>query len=423
MAMGNNDAAGASTAHSKAARITPRDAAGFGANDEKLRTDPWLWWRDQMPISRRWAYFDHAAVAPLSQPAAQQASLWIDQAANQGDTVWPSWAANLNRLRASTADLLGCEQAEICLIPNTTTGINIVAEGFPWQNGDNVIVPEGEFPSNLFPWMNQQAKGVDVRIVPRRHAMNGCAEVHVDDLIDAIDPSTKVISVSWVGFSSGFRIDIDSLVRRAHEKGVLVFLDAIQGLGMFPLDIAKTPVDFLAADGHKWLLGPEGAGVAMIRRPHFDRLRCSNVGWCSVKNSHNYNQPTLALRDDATRFEPGSANMIGGTALAASMEIFLSVRRVHGNDAIGRRVIGMVEELDAQLRRAGATTELPSQSNQRSGILNFSVPGVEPAKFRERVLAENVVTSCRGTGVRASVHAYNDAEDLERLVEVARSFQ
>ncbi|TWU51313.1 aminotransferase class V-fold PLP-dependent enzyme [Rubripirellula reticaptiva] len=422
MATGKNSSAISSADHSKAARITPSAAAGFTADAEKLQNDPWGWWREQMPITDQWAYFDHAAVAPLSGPATEAIKRWGDQAACQGDTVWPQWSASLGRLRDATAVLLNCALAEICLIPNTTTGINIVAEGFPWQSGDNVILPDGEFPSNLFPWMNQQSKGVEVRMIPRRSATNGCGEVHVDDLIDAIDDSTRIIAVSWVGYSSGFRLDIDDLVRRAHEKGVLVFLDAIQGLGVFPLDLAQTPVDFLAADGHKWLLGPEGAGVAMIRRQHLELLRCTNVGWGSVKNSANFNAPTFALRDDATRFEPGSANMVGGTALAASMEIFLQIRRVHGNDAIQNQVVELIKSLDSQLRSLGATTELPTLTHQRSGILNFSVPGIDPSTFRERGLQKNVVTSCRGKGVRASVHAYNNDDDIARLVEVARSF-
>ncbi|WP_145169625.1 aminotransferase class V-fold PLP-dependent enzyme [Rubripirellula lacrimiformis] len=375
-----------------------------------------------MPITGKWAYFDHAAVAPLSQPAADAISQWSNQAAHQGDTVWPQWASNLSGLRESSAELMGCDTREICLIPNTTTGINLVAEGWPWQPGDNVIIPDGEFPSNLFPWMNQQSRGVELRVVPRRNTQSGGGEVHVADLIDQMDDRTRIIAVSWVGYATGFRMDIDTLVREAHRRGVLVFLDAIQGLGMYPLDLGKTPVDFLAADGHKWLLGPEGAGVAMIRREHIDRLRCINVGWGSVKDSTNYAVPSFNLRDDAKRFESGSANMVGGAALRASIDLFLQVRRVHGTEAIGQRVIGLTEELDRQLRGLGALTAFPSHHENRTGILNFQLPGIDPGQFRERGLEKNVVVSCRGGGVRASVHAYNDADDIARLVDVAKSF-
>jgi cysteine desulfurase/selenocysteine lyase len=390
--------------------------AETGLHQSDVCSNPWKWWRDQMPITAEWAYFDHAAVAPLSGPAAEASRDFADQAARQGDTVWPQWAAQVEHLRSLAAQLLSCDSAEVCMVPNTTAGINLVAEGWPWQRGDNVILPDGEFPSNLFPWLNQESKGVEVRIVPRR---NG--EILVQDLIDHIDDSTRIISLSWVGYASGFRVDLDSLVEQAHRRGVAVFLDAIQGLGIYPLDLSKTPIDFLAADGHKWLLGPEGAGIAMIRREHLSRLRCGNVGWSSVKNSHNYASPSFELRDDARRFESGSANMIGSAALAASLEMFLSVREHHGAGAIADRVIGLTEQLDESLRAEGATTRLPKSATSRSSILTFRVPGTEPAEIRRRALAKKVVVSCRDGGVRASIHAYNDVDDLARLVDVVRS--
>lgn len=382
-----------------------------------LEGSPWRWWRDQMPICPRWAYFDHAAVAPLSGPAARAAGEQIEQAASSGDTLWPQWAKTMERLRRGTAELLAADPEEICLIPNTSTGINLIAEGWPWQRGDNVVVPEGEFPSNLFPWLNQRSRGVEVRIVPRRDG-----RVLVDDLLAHVDARTQMISVSWVGYASGYRIDIDALVAEAHQRGVLVFLDAIQGLGVYPLDLRKTPVDFLAADGHKWLLGPEGMGVGMIRREHLDKVRCGNVGWGSVKNSHNYQDPVFELRESAARFESGSANMVGGAALAASLELFLQVRRAHGEQAIADRVIELTAMLDHRLREAGVRTRFPAEPDRRSGILTFQVAGTDPSEIRQAAADQRVVVSCRGGGVRASVHAYNDSEDLDRLIEVVNPF-
>lgn len=379
-----------------------------------IATSPWMWWRDQMPIAPEWAYFDHAAVAPLSGPAADATCEFAGQASRLGDTLWPQWAARIEHVRRLVAEMLVCEASEIFMVPNTTTGINVVAEGWPWQTGESVVVPEGEFPSNLFPWQNQASRGVEVRIVPRRAG----GEVRIEDLIDRVDESTRIIAVSWVGYASGYRLDLDDLVRQAHDRGVLVFLDAIQGLGMYPLDLSQTPVDFLAADGHKWLLGPEGFGVAMIRSEHIGSLRCGNVGWSSVKNSFNYAAPKLELRSDAARFESGSANMIGAAALAASLEIFQKVRQHHGELAIGNRVVELIGTLDAMLREKGAITELPKSPENRSGILTFEVPGVDPIEFRKRALQQKVVVSCRGGGVRASVHAYNDADDLARLVDL-----
>ena len=368
-----------------------------------------------MGIAPNWAYLDHAAVGPLSGPAMEAVQRFANQAAFQGDTVWPQWAAQIEVLRTDVADLLNADSAEICMIPNTTTGINLVAEGWPWNRGDNIVIPEDEFPGNLFPWMNQSNRGVELRVVPRRGE-----EVHVDDLIAQVDAHTRMIAVSWVGYASGFRIDVQSLVQKAHDLGVLVFLDAIQGLGMYDLDLQSTPVDFLAADGHKWMLGPEGSGVAMIRKEHLPKLRCGNVGWGSVKQSFNYAEPSFDLRDTASRYESGSANMVGIAALSASVKIFQRIRQLHGPHAIGNRVIELSTRLHQKLGEIGITSRLPSQQDHRSGIVTFQVPGCEPAEVRRQCLAENVVVSCRGGGIRASIHAYNDDSDLERLVNVVR---
>jgi selenocysteine lyase/cysteine desulfurase len=385
-------------------------------SEQRLQADPWGWWRRQMPIVAKWAYFDHAAVGPLSRRAADALVAFAAEASQEGDTVWPRWSARIVELRQQMARWLACQPEEICVVPNTSTGINLVAEGWPWQRGESVVVPEGEFPSNLFPWLNQRDRGVEVRIVPRRDG-----QVLVDDLIDAVDHSTRMIAVSWVGYASGFRVDLESLVERAHRRGVLVFLDAIQGLGVYPLDLQRVPVDFLAADGHKWLLGPEGAGIAMIRRQHQDRLRCTNVGWSSVKNSHAFSHASFDLRDDASRFESGSANLCGIAALLASVTMFSSVRETHGEHAIADRILTLTASLNEMLLAEGVETRWPRARSRQSGILTFSVPGIDPHRIRNEGLQRGVVLSCRGGGVRASIHAYNTEEDFRRLIETVRS--
>lgn len=366
----------------------------------------------QMPVTKNWAYLDHAAVGPLTKPAANAFRRYAEEAETQGDTVWPSWAGRMDELRRAAAELLRTQRDEICLVPNTSTGINIVAEGYPWKSGDSVVVPEGEFPSNLFPWENQASRGVEIRKVARRE--NGV--VSIDDLLAACDQSTKLIALSWVGYASGFRVDVQELVERAHQRGILVFLDAIQGLGVFDLDLDQVDVDFLAADGHKWLLGPEGMGIAMIRRRHLDLLRCGNVGWNSVQNAFNYAKPELELRNSAERFEPGSANMGGGAALAASLDLFLTVRNHHGVDAISGRVLGLATELIGQLRSRGFVVRAQPELQFQSGIVTFEVPGMNPVDVRSKLLHAGCVVSCRDGGIRASVHAYNNLDDISRML-------
>ena len=374
----------------------------------------WSWWRHQMPVTKRWIYFDHAAVGPLSGPAAEVVRNFASEAAEHGDTPWLSWSQRVHSLRDTTAKLLHCDRDEVALIPNTTTGINVIAEGFPWREGDNLVLPEGEFPSNLFPWQNQASRGVSLRVVPRREG-----RVEVDDLMAHVDERTRMIALSWVGYASGFRVDLPRLVAAAHSKDVLVMVDAIQGLGMYPLDWQTCPVDFLAADGHKWLLSPEGAGVAVIRRKHIPTLRATDVGWASVKNSHDYQHPKFDLKDDAARFESGSANMVGLMALAASMELFVAVRERFGQDCIANRVCDLAAYAQETLQNAGASLLFgPFGNDHASGIVTFDVPGISPAAFRKRGLENGIVVSCRGGGIRASIHAYNDHNDIDQLARL-----
>jgi len=379
-------------------------------------SEVWRWWRRQMPVCSTLAYFDNAAVAPISGPAAIAMTRYVEEAATLGDTVWPSWNANGHAVRSAAASLVHCEPSEIAIVANTTAGICTVAEGLTWRAGDNVIIPDGEFPSNLFPWMHLAERyGVELKVVPRRGD-----RVLVSDLIDAIDSRTRLIALSWVGYASGYRVDIDSIVQQAHRQGVLVFLDAIQGLGLYDLDVRKTPVDFLSADGHKWLLGPEGAGVLMVRGEHIASIRPSAVGWASVKAPHNYAKPEFQLRDDAVRFEYGSANMAGVAGLQASLSMFVAVRERLGDDAIENRILDLVECLKEKLSSIGATTRMHADRGHRSGIVNFTVPGEDPSAIRARGLQQGVVLSVRDGGVRAAVHVYNNAEDLQRLIDVVQ---
>jgi cysteine desulfurase/selenocysteine lyase len=378
--------------------------------------DPWGWWRSQMPIVERWAYLDHAAVAPLPAPAADAIRDFADEASREGDTLWPNWAAENERLRDDFAALLNADRSEIALVPNTSYGINLVAEGFRWRPGDNVIISADEFPSNVFPWQNQQRRGVEVRVIP--NLPDGGVDHHA--MLAAIDVRTRIVAASWVGFASGYRICLDEMVSAVHDAGSLFFLDAIQGLGVYPLDLRQTAVDFLAADGHKWLLGPEGAGVAMIRNEHIEELECVPIGWSSVRGAHHFGQAQLNLKPDASRFEIGSANMAGLRALRQSLSIFLRIVAAHGPAAIANRVLDLAEELNSKLLASGADTAVHSERTHRSGIVTFNPPRVSPAQFRKLAAEQGVAVSCRGLGVRASIHAYNDSSDIDRLIEVLR---
>jgi selenocysteine lyase/cysteine desulfurase len=366
-----------------------------------------------MPVTDRWAYFDHAAVAPLPQPAAETLAVYARQASEQGDTVWPTWAAELESLRSGVANWLRAESEEIALIPNTTFGINMIAEGLRWQEGDNVVIPGGEFPSNQFPWQNQQRRGVQLRIVP-----SPAGRVDLDGIRRAIDGRTRIVAASWVGYSSGYRLSIDDLCQLAHDRGSLVFIDAIQGLGPFPLDLSQTPVDFLAADGHKWMLGPEGAGLAFVRRKHLAQLDCPAIGWNSVRGSHNFSSESMDLRDAASRYEGGSQNMPGLMAMHASLKIFWQIAAAHPVDAIQNRILGLHSHAREGLLRRGVRIISDWSTANRSGILTFVPSRETPNELRTKLAKAGIAVSCRGGGVRIAMHAYNTTEEIDRLLEM-----
>jgi cysteine desulfurase/selenocysteine lyase len=371
-----------------------------------------------MPVAQRWAYFDHAAVAPLTRPAADVLTAWAQQAAADGATSWPDWAAGVERLREYAALLIGAQTDEIALVPNTTSGISLVAEGIDWRPGDNVVTLADEFPSNVYPWLNLASRGVQTRRVPTDDG-----RLDLDRLAAACDERTRVVSVSWVGYATGYRHDINAIAALAHERGALVMLDAIQGLGAFPLDVRQTPIDFLAADGHKWMLGPEGAGIAYFRREHLDRLRPLGVGWHSVVHFHDFTHLELTLRPSATRYEGGSQNIAGMLALGASLDLLYGLNVEH----VAQAILDITDRACERLVELGAkivSDRRPEHrgGRQRSGIVAFELPGRDPLAIKNHCLQQRVVLSCRAGRLRISPHAYNNEQDLERLVAALQSF-
>jgi selenocysteine lyase/cysteine desulfurase len=373
--------------------------------------ETWDAFRRQMPIARRWAYFDHAAVAPISQPARAAILKYVEQAAEQGDTVWPEWDRGVEQLRDSAARLIGAELDEIALIPNTTAGINIVAEGFPWQAGDNVVTLADEFPSNQYPWMNLAERGVECR---RLETDSG--RLDLDRLAEACDARTRLVSLSWVGYATGYRHDLDAVAEVVHRRGALLFVDAIQGLGVFPLDVSQTPIDFLAADGHKWMLGPEGAGMMYVRREHLDRLRPLGVGWHSVSQAQDFTHVELNLKPSAERYEGGSQNMVGMIGLGASLDLLLEL----GAANIARRLLEVTDSICERLTALGCRVHSRREGEFRSGIVSVEVPDADPMAVRRHCLDREVVLSCRAGRLRISPHAYTNEEDIDRLTRAVR---
>jgi cysteine desulfurase/selenocysteine lyase len=376
----------------------------------------WSQFRQEMPVTQRWAYFDHAAVGAIPQLAFDRISRWASEALLDGDAVWGGWQKQHEGLRHTAAQLFNAQPSEISLVPNTSFGINLVAEGFPWKAGDNVVIPDHEFPSNIYPWMQLQDRGVELRVVP----LDG-ARLPINGLLDAIDSRTRIVSVSWVGYASGYRVDPCELAECVHQRGALFFLDAIQGLGVFPLDVRKTPIDFFAADGHKWLLGPEGAGLFYLREEHLNLLRPLNIGWNSVAHGNDFSRVELNLRPAASRYESGTQNMAGFIGLGASLETLAKYGLGPTDSAIGKRVLELTDMLAERMIRAGwALASDRSSDAVKSGILLFEIPGCDSLKLKQQLHSEQVVLSFRGGKLRLAVHAFNDASDFDRLFAAVR---
>jgi selenocysteine lyase/cysteine desulfurase len=370
-------------------------------------SDPWTKFRAEMPVTERWAYFDHAAVAPLSGPAQRAILRWAEEYATNGDANSTTYSREVERIRGLGAQLLGAQKEEIAHVANTTAGINLVAEGFPWQPGDNVVLPANEFPANQYPWMNLAPRGVESR---RVEFPDG--RIDWNRMADACDARTRIVALSWVGYATGFRVDLDEAVQFSHERGAKLFVDAIQGLGVFPIDVARTPIDFLAADGHKWLLGPEGAGLFYLRREHLDLLRPLGLGWHSVAHSSDYARIELNLRPTAARYEGGTWNMPGILGLGGSLELLLK----YGANAISEHVLQVTDRICERLTERGATIASDRDPRHASGIVSFTMPGVDPNTARGQCLERGVVLNNRAGKIRVSAHAYNDEGDVDRLV-------
>jgi cysteine desulfurase / selenocysteine lyase len=366
------------------------------------------WNSADFPVTRRWAFLDHAAVAPLTEPARLALVEWAQDIAANGIVNVDHWVQRVEQVRDSCARLLAVNAKEIAFVKNTSEGICFVAEGFPWRSGDNMVTAAEEYPSNLYPWMNLANRGVEVRSVPSRDR-----RLWPQDIFAAMDARTRLVSLSYVEYASGFRNDLVAIGEHCRQHGVYFFVDAIQGLGVLPLQASGLPVDFLSADGHKWLLGPEGAGIFWIRAELVDFLHNISVGWKSVVNAIDFANTHFRLRPHAGRWESGSLNVGGISALGASVDLLLAV----GIEEVECRVLGLTDYLCARLAAHGIEVYSSRRDQDRSGIVSFTVPASALRPCIDACRDAGIIINQRAGRLRASPHFYNSEEDMDRLVQ------
>ncbi|MFM8573200.1 MAG: aminotransferase class V-fold PLP-dependent enzyme [Pirellula sp.] len=387
--------------------------------------DAWTRFRAEMPICEKWAYFDHAAVGPLPGKTAAAISKFAQEASIDGDFHWPNWSGQASELRNLGARLLGATTDEIALVPNTTLGIQTIALAFPWKAGDSVVLPSNEFPSNQLPWLALRTRGIEVRLVdPEPDGSIDLAKID-----RAIDSTTRLVSLSWVGYSTGHRVNLEDVCKIAHAKGAEVLVDAIQGMGVFPLDVQQVPIDYAAADGHKWMMGPEGAGLLYIRRSRLEKLQPVLSGWNSLQASHEFVCDGKSFKPSASRYEGGSANHVGLIGLCTSLGLLMEFGCNDPQSGFASRVLETAQFARQELLSAGAQLAWPEPSEpfaldgHASGIVSFHVPGKDPQEVRRRLISSGVILSVRHGALRIAVHAYNDTSDIERLVQVIRDLK
>jgi selenocysteine lyase/cysteine desulfurase len=364
-----------------------------------------------MPVTHRWAYFDHAAVAPIPSRSQQAMVEWADDIVANGELHEPNWLLQVEEVRHNLGRLLNANPLDLAFIKNTSEGIGFVAEGYPWRSGDNMITAVEEYPSNIYPWLNLASHGVEVRFVTSRGP-----RIAADDIRERMDRRTRLVSLSFVEFSSGFRNDLDAVSALCRERGAHFFVDAIQGLGVLPLDVQRTPIDFLAADGHKWLLGPQGAGVFYVRRELVDFLHATSIGWSSVVNYHDFSKIDFRLKPHAGRWESGTLNFAGILGLGASLKLLLNI----GTPALESRLIELTDYLCEQARGIGLEPFSSRDPQEKSGIVSLIVPDRDLQQLKRRCRDAGIVVNHRAGRLRVSPHCYNTIEEIDRLIEVLR---
>lgn len=361
--------------------------------------------RREFPVTGKYIYLDHAGVAPISLRVRSAVELFLAESAGGGAFHYPKWAQRVVDIRRSCGRLINAEPEELAFVKSTSHGLSIVARGLDWKQGDNVLVYEKEFPSNLYPWLQLQKKGVEIRVIPSRNN-----RIAVEDIERLIDPGTRLLAISSVQFSNGFRIDLRRVGEFCHARNILLCVDAIQSLGVIPMDVREYRIDFLAADAHKWLLGPEGVGLFYCARERVELLDPPLIGWKSVVNEFDFDHPDLRLKSNALRFEEGSMNLMGIIGLGAALDLLFEV----GIAAIEQRVLDLGEVIIREAEKRGYSILTPKAREERGGNITFSIPS-DPVRMRDALREKGIMVNARGGGLRVSPHFYNTWEELAGL--------
>jgi cysteine desulfurase/selenocysteine lyase len=357
-------------------------------------------------------YLNHAAVAPWPKRAATAVTRFAQENVLLGARDYLDWMIVEQRLRERLMRLLNAPSTDdIALVKNTSEALSFVAFGLDWKSGDQIVISDEEFPSNRIVWEALKPQGVEVIQV----------SLKVDDpeaaLLAACGPRTRLLSISAVQFATGLRLDLEALGKGCQQRNVLFCIDAIQHLGALPFDVQASQCDFAMADGHKWLLGPEGLGVFYCRAQLRPQLKLSEFGWHMLEHMGDYNRTTWEPALSARRFECGSPNVLGSMALEASLSLLEEVGMDQVGKAIAERIVWLEEGLSSI---PGARLHTSKDPARRAGILSFSLDGVENSALFEHLKQHQVVCVQRGPGIRFSPHFYTESRVIDETLALVR---
>jgi cysteine desulfurase / selenocysteine lyase len=368
----------------------------------------WDTYKGEFPIRKNVIWLNHAAVAPLCKRAADAMRALADDAEHFGSTHYEEWMRCYTRLRAASAKTINAECSEIAIVKNTSEGIAMIAMGLKWRAGEIVVAFEEEFPSNFYPWKRLEPLGVEVRWLS------------VHDPLQKIDEAcrgARLLAISYVNYLSGYRVDLEAIGEICARRGTLFLVDAIQGMGAFPIDVRKAGIHALAADGHKWMLGPEGCGVLFVEKEFQDQVEPVEFGWTNTAKYRDYASRDMTLRADAGRYECGTLNTIGCYGLAGALEFLLEV----GIDNIRTAVQERADQIWNGVKDLGFELMGERTPETGAGIVSFRKPGIESNLVLRRLREAGISAAARQGWVRAAPHFYISPDDVGRVLDVLQT--
>jgi selenocysteine lyase/cysteine desulfurase len=361
----------------------------------------------KVSVAKRYVYLDNGAVAPICDPAAEGLRRYAEEANLHGEIKEPTWGIRATETRALAAQLLHCKPTEIAFTKNTSEGISFVANGLAFEPGDNVVTTNVEFPANYYPWENLKHKGVELRLATEEDGRIPASAIEA-----LLDDRTRVIALSSVEFSSGFRHDLERIGALCRKRGIFFFIDGIQSVGVLDDDVKALGVHALAADGHKWMLAPEGIAIFYLDEAKLDEVAVVEKGWTNVVNASAYLDYDPTLRPDARRFECGSPNNAGLHALRGSLKMLLDI----GGPLIEARALALSDYLCERLESKGYAIFSSRRPKEKSQIVSFHKESVDLRAVQIELRKQQIIVAYRDGRLRASPHFYNTRPDLDRLL-------